>query len=129
MSRLRRVLSPDALLSKPYRLAIDIEVDAITVRDALQRGDLATAIARYAGPVMPSSESPEIADLRLDISSMIRRAVLSSADPDALVAFTQTNEGQDDQELLRAAIRALPPTSSRRPALLARLDYLDRVYG
>ena len=129
MTRLRRVLGADALLSKPYRLAIDLKVDALEVRDALQRGDLATAIARYAGPVMPSSESPEIADLRLDLSTLIRRAVLSSADPEALVAFTQTSEGQDDQDVLRAAIRALPPNSSRRPALLARLDYLDRVYG
>ena len=129
MTRLRRVLGADALLSKPYRLAIDIEVDAITVRDALQRGDLTTAIAQYTGPVMPSSESPEITDLRIDLSAMIRRAVLSSADPEALVAFAQTADGQDDEGVLRAAIRALPPTSPRRPALLARLDYLDRVYG
>lgn len=127
MARLRRILGDGYLLSRPYRLVEALPTDAQAVMHALDRGDTRSAISLYAGPILPDSQSPEIAELRADLRARLRRAVLASGDPDALLQFCVGQDGRDDVGVIRAALRALPPTSPKRIGLLARLDRLHKL--
>ena len=129
LARLRRVLGPGALDSRPYRVAVHLVTDAQEVMEALDRGEVETALRRYRGPVLPSSQSPAIADLRADLRARIRRAALAGSDPDLLLAFSTKGDGADDVEVLQAALRALPPSSPKRLGVAARIERVNALFG
>lgn len=129
LARLRRTLGDAALASRPYRLTVPVVTDADEVVDALDRGSLRAALTRYRGPVLPASESPAVAELRLDLGTRLRRAALSSRDAADVLAFAATAEGREDPLVLRAALDRLPADSPRRFAIEARLAVLDHLYG
>lgn len=127
MTRLRRILGEAALQSRPYRLREGVVTDADEMLAALDRGDMGTALGLYAGPLLPSSQSPEIAEARADLRSRVRRAAMLCGDAEVLMQFCVGEDGRDDVEVLQAALRALPPTSPKRIGVMARLDRLQRV--
>jgi hypothetical protein len=127
MARLRKILGEGYVLSRPYRLMEPLRTDVDEVMAALDRGDMRSAITLHTGPILPQSQAPEIAELRADLRSRVRRAVLASGDPEALMQFCTGEDGRDDVEVIRAALRALPPTSPRRIGLMARLDRLHTL--
>lgn len=127
MARLRKILGEGFLQSRPYRLTEPVATDIQEVLDALDRGDTRAAMTLYAGPVLPSSQSPEIAELRGDLRARVRRAALASRDADALLRFAIGEEGRDDVEVLQAALTALPAASPKRIGVTARLDRLQRL--
>lgn len=55
MSRLRRLLGPQVLGSRPYRLLLPATTDADEVRALLARGAHRRALARYPGALLPAS--------------------------------------------------------------------------
>ncbi len=64
IARLRSML-PDAVLSRPYRLAAGVQVDVARVQRRLAEGDAAGAAHHAAaGPLLPSSRAPEIVAAR-----------------------------------------------------------------
>jgi hypothetical protein len=71
MSRLRRLLRP-VLARRPYRLKAELESDFADVERLLARGDRATAIDRYKGPLLPHSRVPAIAAERARLGDAIR---------------------------------------------------------
>ena len=129
MARLRKILGEGFLLSRPYRLTERVVTDADEVVEALDRGDTAAAVRLYAGPLLPSSQSPEIAEMRADLRARVRRAAMTAGDADALLQFAVGEDGRDDVEVIRAALAALPASSPKRIGLTARLERLHRVLG
>lgn len=77
VSRMRRVL-PGVVGSRPYRLLHPVECDLSAVLDALDAGEVATALANYGGALLPRSMSPAIARLRAGLSATMRAAVIAT---------------------------------------------------
>lgn len=127
MARLRKILGEDALLSRPYRLSETVVTDAAEVIEALDRGDPRAATTLYAGPLLPTSQSPEISEARTDLRARVRRAALESRDPEALLLFVRGDDGHDDVEVIQAALTTLPAQSPKRIGLKARLDGLQKL--
>lgn len=124
--RLRRILGPRVLLSRPYRLGARIRTDADDVADSLDRGAVRAALKLYRGALLPRSDSPAVTELRGEFRARLRRAAMATRDPDTMLEFASTPEGRDDVELLRAALQVLPDRSPHRLAVAARLEILDR---
>ncbi|SCG73925.1 transcriptional regulator [Micromonospora echinaurantiaca] len=128
LSRLRRILGPDLLDSRPYRLRGTVRADFRTVGELLERGDPAGALDAYAGPLLPSSDAPGVTRLRRLVDGQLRAAVLATRDPALLAAWTATPAGTDDLTAWQALAAASPPGAPRRPLALARVDQLSREY-
>ncbi|GAB3945363.1 hypothetical protein GCM10027614_37010 [Micromonospora vulcania] len=116
LSRLRRVLGPELLDSRPYRLRGAIRADFTTVAERLDQGDPAGALDAYTGPLLPGSDAPGVTRLRRLIDGQLRAAVLVAADPALLAAWTATAAGTDDLVAWQALARALPVGAPRRPS-------------
>ncbi|MEV4808598.1 GAF domain-containing protein [Micromonospora avicenniae] len=129
LSRLRRALGPELLDSRPYRLRGTVRADFRAVTALLDRGDPAGALDAYTGPLLPASDAPGVARLRRLIDGQLRAAVLATADPALLAAWTATPAGADDLAAWQALARALPPGAPRRPLAIARIHQLAREYG
>ena len=97
LSRLRRVIGADYVASRPYRLLAPVDSDVAEVFDALQRGDVAAAVARYAGELLPQSVSPAVGRLRTELSTGLRAAVMSTGDLALLRRWLDLPEGRDDR--------------------------------
>lgn len=97
MSRLRRVIGPEYVASRPYRLPVPVDSDVTDVFEALQRGDVAGALSRYSGELLPQSVSPAIARLRTELSTALRAAVLSTGSVALLCRWLALPEGRDDR--------------------------------
>jgi GAF domain len=74
LHRLREILGP-ALATRPYRL-VETDVDVRLVDSLLNAGRVAQAIAAYAGPLLPSSNVPSIANARHALERQIAAAAL-----------------------------------------------------
>jgi len=70
VTRLRAILD-GVVLSRPYRLDERLDVDAAGVQRCLDGGDLAGAARRYAGPLLPRSVAPGIAEARARLSRAV----------------------------------------------------------
>ena len=81
LSRLRRILGPELLDSRPYRMRAEVSADFRTVTRLLERGQVAEALAAYDGPLLPASDAPGVARLRRLIDGQLRAAVLAGARP------------------------------------------------
>ncbi|WP_446218469.1 GAF domain-containing protein [Micromonospora sp. IBHARD004] len=128
LSRLRRALGPELLDSRPYRLRGTVRADFRTVTELLDRGDPAGALQAYGGPLLPGSDAPGVTRLRRLIDGQLRAAVLATADPALLAAWTATPAGTDDLTAWQALARALPPGAPRRPLAVARANQLSLEY-
>ncbi|OZV83358.1 diguanylate cyclase [Micromonospora echinospora] len=129
MSRLRRILGPELLDSRPYRLRGTVRADFRTVVELLERGEVAGALDAYPGSLLPASDAPGVARLRRLVDGQVRAAVLAGDDPALLTAWTTTPAGADDLAAWQALARALPPGAPRRPLATARVQQLMREYG
>lgn len=110
--------------SRPYRLTAELETDAHQVVSLLDRGAHRVALAAYRGPVLPESSAPGVEEFRDSVRTALREALLAEASVDVLLAYADTDEGADDEEVLRLALGMLPARSPKRPNLVARLERL-----
>lgn len=127
LSRLRSLLPTLGLSGRPYRLTTHLATDADAVRNALVRGDVAAAVAAYPGPILPSSESPEVQAERDALHRDVRSAVLGSGHVPAVLAFANRACSRDDVLVWRHAVRLAPPSS--RPVLVEHLLRIERELG
>ena len=129
MVRLRRVLeSVDPLLvplSRPYRLQRRLELDAQRVLAFLDRGAHRVALGAYTGSILPTSTAPGVVELREEVSSRLREALLTDASVETLLGYARTDEAAYDAEVWRACLRLLPPKSPKRAAVVARLERIE----
>ncbi|MFB6815466.1 GAF domain-containing protein [Streptomyces sp. NPDC056347] len=123
LSRLRRLLGPELLLSRPYRLAAPVDADFDTVARRLASGAVAAAMNAYSGPLLPASQSPSVIRLRRRIEDQLRAALVARGDPGLLADWAYSPWGENDLPVWRALATAASP--AQRPALLARARSLE----
>ncbi|MFE4631959.1 transcriptional regulator [Streptomyces sp. NPDC056773] len=123
MSRLRGLLGPRALLSRPYRTAAPLGADFSAVTRHLASGAVSAALARYPGPLLPASTAPGVVRLRRHIGEQARAAVIARADPGLLTDWVCSPWGAEDIDVWRALAAVLPPAGRR--AALARIRTID----
>ncbi|TQS43648.1 GAF domain-containing protein [Cryptosporangium phraense] len=126
MSRLRRLLGPGVLASRPYRLTTPVQTDLDELVRLLRRGAHRQALAHYRGPVLPRSDAPFVIAAREETRLRVRHALLRHAGVDVLLQYAETAEGQDDVEVWAACLLGLPIGSPRRARILAHLERLER---
>lgn len=129
LSRLRPLIRPVGLRSRPYRLTEPLRTDADDVRARIAAGDIGGAVDAYRGPLLPSSDAPEVVTLREQLHEDLRSALLGARDPDALLRFADTDHGRLDWQMWQAAWAAMAPSSPRRAQVHHHLAFLDRELG
>ncbi len=129
LSRLRGVLGPLELGSRPYRLTTRVDTDVVQVREHLRAGRLRQAVASYRGPVLPASGAPAVEQLRDEVHMGLRSALLACDDADALLSFADTAHGRDDYEIWDRVLQILPLGSPRHAQVTAHVARLDAELG
>ncbi|MBW8797392.1 MAG: GAF domain-containing protein [Streptomyces sp.] len=121
--RLRRLLGPGLLASRPYRLTAPVESDATAVERRLEAGAVTAAVGAYTGPLLPGSQAPAVVRLRQRLVDGLRAALIGCQDPDLLAEWAHAPWGEDDVEVWRAlaAVRPTAVVRSRLAALEAEL--------
>lgn len=129
LSRLRHLLGPELLDSRPYRLRMPVEADYLDVARALDRAAVAEAVRAYRGPLLPESDAPGVARLRDRLEAQLRAALLAQRDAGPLDVWTRSPWGEDDLQAWEALLAALPESSPRRALAAVRVAELRREYG
>jgi hypothetical protein len=127
--RLRTLLGRNVLGSRPYRLLSNVESDWSQVSAALAVGDVGEAVRQYRGPLLPHSEAPGVRRYRQQLQRELRAAVLGSAKPDLMVAWTRSRWGAEDLPMWRAQLASLPGDSPLYLLALAETARLDAEFG
>ena len=125
MTRLRAVLGPALLGSRPYTLLCPVRTDLGEVSALLAEGRVAQALTRYPGPPLPRSDAPVVVEQRRCLEQQLRGAVLGSGDPALLRRWVDADWGTDDTAAWSALARTLPNGSPQRAAAAARARGLD----
>jgi hypothetical protein len=120
VSRLRRELG-SVLAADPYRLTRTIRADFFEVERLVRAGDVAQALERYDGPLLPTSEVPKVVEIRERIDYAIRDAVLASGSPDLLERWLETASGHEDAAACKALAALVSEADPRRASALSRL--------
>ncbi|MEU5216778.1 GAF domain-containing protein [Streptomyces sp. NPDC020807] len=96
LSRLRSLLGPDVLRSRPYRLAGAVEADFAVVDRRLASGAVSAAAREYTGPLLPGSLAPGVVRLRDRLADRLRAALVERRDPGLLAdwAYRRTSAGR-----------------------------------
>ncbi|QNP74083.1 GAF domain-containing protein [Streptomyces roseirectus] len=128
LARLRGVLGPDLLASRPYRLTVPVESDLAVVERRLAAGAVTAALAAYAGPLLPGSRAPAVTRLRRQLADGVRAALIAGQDPDLLTDWAHAPWGEDDLEVWRA-LAVVRPTASVRARLSALEEELVGTGG
>ncbi|GHE38531.1 transcriptional regulator [Streptomyces longispororuber] len=124
LTRLRHVLGPEVLRSRPYRLAVPVTSDVDVVERRLGCGAVTAAFSVYAGPLLPGAQAPAVVRLRRRLADQMRAALITRGDPDLLADWVHAPWGEEDMEVWRA-LAAVRPTAP----VLARLRSLDQELG
>ncbi|MFF8288762.1 GAF domain-containing protein [Streptomyces sp. NPDC016309] len=127
LSRLRGLLGPGVLRSRPYRLAVPVDTDFGAVRRKLGSGAVAAALGGYAGPLLPGSCAPAVRRARERLAGDLRAALIARGDPALLADWAHSAWGEDDLEVWRS-LAACAPAALLAP-VRARLTALDAELG
>ncbi|MFG2115714.1 GAF domain-containing protein [Streptomyces sp. NPDC048718] len=127
LSRLRGLLGPELLASRPYRLTRVVDADFETVERRLASGAVSAALGGYPGPLLPSSSAPGVVRLRERLTGRLRAALVDRADPALLADWAYSAWGENDVTVWRALASAVPV--GEVPAVRARLAALDAELG
>ncbi|WP_129297761.1 GAF domain-containing protein [Streptomyces lydicus] len=128
LSRLRHLVGT-LLHSRPYRLSRPVETDLFAVGEALDAGEVRSALGAYRGPLLPLSEAPGVQRLRGALEDRLRRTLLATREPALLREWSRTPWGEDDLEVWEALVDTLPEHSPARSAPMATADRLRAAYG
>lgn len=126
MSRLRKVIGPEFIASRPYRLLTELRSDVGGVSDALSAGDVVSALDQYVGPLLSQSASPAIARLRTELTTGLRSAVLATGSVALLQRWLEQSEGRDDRDgwrILHDNAGSEPMIRAKARGHLAGLDF------
>jgi transcriptional regulator of acetoin/glycerol metabolism len=129
LSRLRSVLGPIQLASRPYRLQTPVDTDIAGVRADLAAGRWRRAVSRYRGPVLPASVAPAVERLRAELHMQVRSCLLVCDDADALLSFADTAHGRDDYGVWQRVLAILPASSPRYAQVMDHVEHLDDELG
>lgn len=124
MSHLRRALD-GAVATRRYALTAPVDCDAVRVLRALERGDTATAVEEYRGPLLPMSEAPGVAAWRSHLEVVLRAAVLATTAPEHALRYGEL--APYDTEVHEHALRLMGPRDARRGIAASRLGAARRT--
>ena len=93
--------------------------DVQRVLDAVDRGDVRTAVLGSGGPLLPGSESPEVCEWRTYVEVALTTAVLASNDVEAVLAHADT--APHDSRVQQHLVDVLPAHDPRIAGASARL--------
>ncbi|WP_405653146.1 GAF domain-containing protein [Streptomyces sp. NBC_00019] len=127
MTRLRAVLGPALLGSRPYALLRPVRSDFGELASLLAAGRVGEALARYPGPLLPRSEAPVVVEQRRALEQQLRGAVLGCGDTRLLRRWVAAAWGADDCAAWLALAHRLPGGSAQRAAAAARARALDHT--
>lgn len=113
LARLRGILGPGLLASRPYRLTVACESDLAVVERRLATGAVTAATTAYAGPPLPGSQAPAVVRLRRRLTEGLRAALIACGDPDLLADWAHAPWGEDDVDVWRALATARPTAATR----------------
>jgi len=125
MTRLRAVLGPELLGSRPYALLRPVRSDFGEIASLLAEGRVNQALARYPGPLLPRSDAPVVVEQRRSLEQQLRGAVLAGPDAGPLRRWVDAAWGSNDADAWPALARRLPGGSAQRAAAAARAGALD----
>ena len=129
VSRLKSVLDKAgtgiSIESRPYRLVGALDSDIQRVKGFLTKGAHRVALAKYSGPVLPTSGAPGIEQLRADVHVLLREVLMQDASVDVLLDYASLDESAMDIELWRACLQLLPARSPRRAEVVLRIEALE----
>jgi hypothetical protein len=129
MVRLRRVLEeidPELVpLSRPYRLTVPLELDALRVLAFLERGAHRVALGAYTGHLLPTSQAPGIREIGHEIATLLRECILSDGSVETVLDYAHTDDAAYDVDVWRTALRLLPPRSPKRAVVVARIERIE----
>ncbi|MFD8725889.1 transcriptional regulator [Streptomyces sp. NPDC059629] len=120
LTRLRALLGPQLLRSRPYALLRPVRTDYGEVTDLLAEGRIGEALARYAGPLLPRSDAPVVVEHRRCLEQQVRGAVLGSGDHRLLRRWVDADWAADDAQAWATLADTLPGGSPQRAAAAAR---------
>jgi len=120
ISRLRAILGPEVLGSRPYTLRRPVRSDFFDLRDMLAAGRAREAVAAYAGPLLPWSDAPAIVEFRQVLEQQLRGTILAGGDPGLLRRWVDAPWGAGDAQAWRALADNLPGGSPQRAAAASR---------
>lgn len=129
VNRLRQLLGDELLASRPYRLLGTVRGDWLGVESRTTEGDLAGALARYSGELLPRSVAPGVERLRAMLVDSLRGSVLGSGQSDLMSTWTRTAWGRDDYDMWVAQRDAIGASSPLRPLVDGQLARLDAELG
>lgn len=129
LSRIRKLLGPSSIGSRPYRLLMEVDTDVNEVRRALASGDTAAAVRHYQGAILPRSLAPGIAELRAELRDRLRAALLMTGDRRLLARWTSSIDGREDLAAWAGYLRSLDRNSSVYAQAEAQLRLLDNKLG
>ncbi len=115
MSQLRARIGGH-LESRPYRIGLDVRCDVTDVLHRLRAGDVAGAVERYGGELLPGSESPALAEFGHFVTVALRNALLSDPHPAAVQRYLELTP--HDLDLIDYT-RARRPTVGQPPPAYA----------
>lgn len=124
INRLRRVLGPSLLSSRPYRLNVPVRTDVSQVREALAEGRLIQAMEQFSGSPLPGSDAPGIRSMTDEFVCEVREAALGSGSVAVLERWVALPDGAEDAAAWQALVQALPSGSPRQALARARLARL-----
>jgi hypothetical protein len=99
LTRLRALLGPELLDSRPYRLRRPLSGDWVAVGAALDAGRPRDALRSYRGPLLPHSEAPGVVAVRTRLERRLRAALLASGELDLVAGWTRSRWGADDLDM------------------------------
>lgn len=105
--------------SRPYRLAVPVVSDVRRVLEALDRGDVAAAVRTAGGPLLPGSQSPDVAEWREYVEVALTAAVLGCDDVELVLA--RADARPYDSRLQQHLVDVLPAGDPRTAGARARL--------
>ncbi|MGY5051743.1 hypothetical protein ACWDE0_40160 [Streptomyces sp. 900105755] len=120
LARLRALLGPRLLGSRPYALLRPVRTDYDEVTDLLAEGRVGEALARYAGPMPPRSDAPVVVEHRRCLEQQVRGAVLGSGAHRLLRRWVDADWAADDAQAWAPLADTLPGGSPQRAAAAAR---------
>lgn len=123
MTRLRGQLP---VSEAPYRFTVPFSADILTVRELMTAGKVREAIGMLAGPLLPLSDAPGVAEQRWNLEEELRQAALLVGDADAL--YDLAERLGDDLEFWQAAADALGVGDPRLALARARVRRLVDAY-
>ena len=123
LSHLRKLLG-GAIASRPYRLTVPVEIDALQVRRHVEAGELTAATEVYRGSLLPDSEAPFAADLRHVIDVCLRESLLDDGSAAELLDFATAHPF--DVQVLERAVDLSAGAGAIHHEALARLDNARR---